>query len=245
MASRADGVLDSEPRRSGSDDRILGRQHTPGKAASSRPAGSSSSEAGALLNQQALLRFFHPKSSFKCDGFPEQLTGRFQPSLPGPPGHAELAGSVGRTHAWMAHSCALVTLTHQPASTIPRGDPCLHVNPEGPELCPPKAAVHGAIADTWINALSWDVSLISHCSPGHGGDSSPGQGRPRASRERPNVPISQKQVSKPEVLTRALRACSAGNRKREHGSHAEGQVTAPATGPTAPTPQAHPEAQHV
>ena len=69
--------------------------------------------------------------------------------------------------------------------------------------------------------------------------------RPRASRERPNVPISQKQVSKPEVLTRALRACSAGNRKREHGSHAEGQVTAPATGPTAPTPQAHPEAQHV
>ncbi|KAM7238158.1 hypothetical protein CapIbe_011116, partial [Capra ibex] len=47
-----------------------------------------------------------------------------------------------------------ICVSLQPASTSPRGEPCLHVNPEGPELCPLKAEVHGAIADTWANALS-------------------------------------------------------------------------------------------
>ena len=71
--------------------------------------------------------------------------------------------------------------------------------------------------------------------------------RPRASRETPRLPRETqcarkpKAGEKPEVLTSAPRAIGRG----QHSSHAEGQVTAPATGPAAPTPQAHPETQRV
>nr|CAI9712102.1 unnamed protein product [Rangifer tarandus platyrhynchus] len=94
----------------------------------------------------------------------------------------------GRDSTWDWERLVCEPASSSQSRCIPGGDPSLHINPESPELCHPETQLpaegHGAWGHRWHVDQSFvlfrDLTLISHCSSGHGCDPSPGRRRLRA-----------------------------------------------------------------